>query len=103
LIGFLVLLGLATAFGAARGQVAPPVSLVLFAVALAGCALMASVPVALLLTACAVMDYDAFVVGQHGQLSWHGTADGVRIAVLVGVAAAAVLVRRTTDARKDAR
>jgi hypothetical protein len=86
LIGFLALFTLATVLDAARGEVSGVISLVLFAGVLGGCAVVASGPVTSLLTACAFMDYEGFVVGQQGQLSWHGTADILRLAALVGAA-----------------
>jgi hypothetical protein len=93
LIGFLILFALATLFEETRGDVPGSVSLAVFAVALGGCALIATVPVTTLLTACAFMDYDGFVSGQHGQLSWHGRADALRLVVLVSAAAAAAACR----------
>jgi hypothetical protein len=102
LIGFLVLFTLATLFDATRGEISATVSLAVFAIALAGCAFVATVPVTGLLTACALMDYDGFVSGQNGQLSWHGSSDAIRLAVLVGAAAGGVAVRRVRLSRKRA-
>lgn len=103
LIGFLLLFTLATLSDAIRGDVPTPASLAVFAVALAGCAVAATAPVTVLLTACAFMDYDGFVSGQHGQLSWHGSSDAVRLAVLAGAAFAGAVLRRTRHARKATR
>jgi hypothetical protein len=93
LIGFLVLFALTTVFGATRAEVPRPVALAALAAALAGCAVAATPPVTVLLTICAFMDYDGFVAGRHGQLSWHGGQDAIRIAVLVAGAVVGAVVR----------
>jgi hypothetical protein len=102
LIGFLVLLGLATIFSAARDEVPTAASLAGFAVAVAGCAWFATLPVTLLLTACAFMDFDGFVLDQEGQLSWHGRADAVRLVVLSVIAITTQVARRIHHHRQDA-
>lgn len=102
LIGFLVLLGLATIFSAVRDDVPTAASLVGFAVAVAGCAWFATLPVTLLLTGCAFMDYDGFVLDQQGQLSWHGRADAVRLVVLSAIAVATQVARRVNRRRPEA-
>jgi hypothetical protein len=102
LIGFLVLLGLATIFSAARDDVPTAASLVGFALAVAGCAWFATLPVTLLLTACAFMDYDGFVLDQQGQFSWDGRADAARLLVLSAVAITTQIARRMHHRRQDA-
>jgi hypothetical protein len=103
LIGFLVLLGLAAIFSAARDELPTAASLIGFTVAVAGCAWFATLPVTLLLTACAFMDYDGFVLDQQGQLSWHGRADALRLVILSAVAITTQVARRIHHRRQDAR
>lgn len=93
LAGFLVLLALSAVLGDARHAVPAAASLTLFAVAVAGCSAVATVGTTVLLIGCAWLDYDGFVVGRAGTLSWHGRADAVRIAVLAGTALTVLALR----------
>jgi hypothetical protein len=102
-MGFLTLFALATLFNATRNQVPASISLVVFALGLGACALIATVPVTMLLTACAFMDYDGFVSGQHGQLSWHGSSDALWLIVFVSAAVAAASWRRARDRKRTTR
>lgn len=38
--------------------------------------------------------YDGFLVGRHGVLTWHGTADLKRIAVIAAAAVGALVIRK---------
>ncbi len=87
--GFLVLLALAAILDPTRGRLPASASLAIFAAVVAVCAWLSTPGVAILLASCAWLDYDGFVVGRQGVLSWHGSADLVRIVVL---AASAVVV-----------
>jgi hypothetical protein len=92
--GFLALLGLSAVLGAVHGHPAADLSLGPFAVLVGALSLLARPAVALLLAGCAWLDYDGFVADRNGTLTWHGTADTVRVLVLIGVALAALVVRR---------
>src|SRR5204863_6238005 len=85
LVGFLVLLALSAILDPTRGHLPAAASLAIFAAVLAGCACLATPGVATLLAICAWLDYDGFVVGREGSLSWHGSPDVVRIVVLAAV------------------
>jgi hypothetical protein len=89
LVGFLVLLALTAILDPTRGHLPAAASLAIFAAVVAGCACLATPGVAVLLAICAWLDYDGFVLGREGTLSWHGSADLVRIIIL---AAATVVV-----------
>jgi hypothetical protein len=94
LAGFLVLLGLAVVFDPSHTHVAWQVSFGAFAGAVFVFAAVARAGVALLLAACAWLDYDGFVVGREGTLHWHGDIDLVRLLVLVGCGLAALTIRK---------
>lgn len=94
LAGFLALLTLAAILGDARGGVPDAASLALFALALASCSTIATSMTALLLAGCAWLDYDGFVIGRQGSLTWHGTADVTRILVLAGSTLLVLTLRR---------
>jgi hypothetical protein len=45
------------------------------------------------------MFFDGFLAGQHAELRWHGTADLVRLGLLIAVAVGVSAVRRLRDRR----
>jgi hypothetical protein len=94
LVGFLLLLTLAAVLDPTRGHLPTPVSLAMFVTAVAGCSLVATPSVAFLLAGCAWFDYDGFVAGRDGTLSWHGSTDVARVAMLAGAALAVLVLRR---------
>jgi hypothetical protein len=107
LAGFLVLLALSAVLTEAGDEVPRGASLAMFAVAVAGCSALATFGTTALLTACAWLDYDGFVTGSQGSLSWHGRADVIRIGVLAGTALAVWALRaarrRRSGLRRDSR
>jgi hypothetical protein len=100
LVGFLVFLGLSVVLDMARHHVPWPVSFAPFVVALIVCCAVATPLVALLLTACAWLNYDGFVAGHEGTLHWQGTADAIRICVLIGCALLTMLIRSSLRASR---
>jgi K+-sensing histidine kinase KdpD len=93
LAGFIGFLGLSVVFDPAHVHVSWEVSFAVFAGAVVACAVMSTALVAFLLSLCAWLDFDGFVVGHEGTLRWHGTTDSVRLGVLIGCALVTLLVK----------
>jgi K+-sensing histidine kinase KdpD len=93
LAGFIGLLGLSVVFDPTHVHVGWEVSFAVFAAAVVSCAAVSTPIVALLLSVCAWLDFDGFVVGHEGTLRWHGTTDVLRVGVLVGCAVLTFLVK----------
>jgi K+-sensing histidine kinase KdpD len=103
LAGFLILLALSTILDPTRGRLPAAGSLAIFAAAVAGCACLATPGVAILLAICAWLDYDGFVVGREGTLSWHGGPDLVRMVVLAAVTVVVLTARHLLRRRERSR
>ncbi len=98
--GFIALLSLSVIFDPARLRVPWPVSFAAFCAAVAGTALHATRPGALLIAGCGWLDYNGFVADVGGTLHWHGGMDAIRLLLLLGCALVSVLVRRKVGARQ---
>jgi K+-sensing histidine kinase KdpD len=103
LVAFLVLLALCVVFDPTRVHVAWQLPFAVFAAVVVVCASVTEPAMALLLSLCAWLDFNGFVVGTEGTLSWHGNNDGVRLAVLIGCALLTIAARRLHRTRESIR